>query len=447
MSNAEEPTPKRSEGGTDWIGETFVSDAGWDHLETLVDLPHRMAGTEGERRGAEATRDALERVGARDARIEEFPIQGWERGESAIEAGGENHHCIALPRSSAGSVSGELVDLGYGLPAEFDADLEGTIVMVASDVPDHFDRFIHRREKYYRAVEAGVAGFLFRNHVPGGLPPTGSVGTPEEPIGEVPAVGVSKEVGARLSRRFESEEVGIDVEATIGEVTSRNVHAELGPESEREVLVTCHVDAHDIAEGAMDNGAGTAAVVEIARALASREAELETGVRFLVFGAEEVGLLGAKFEADRMDPGSIKAILNNDGVCRGRTLSLYTHGFPELESVVGDVADRMGHPIETTPEQGPHSDHWPFVVRGVPGYHAMSETGDRGRGWGHTEADTIDKLEGRTLRESAIVLTELAVELADGSVEIGHREPEEIAAALEREDQAEGMKLIGDWPF
>jgi hypothetical protein len=77
----------------------------------------------------------------------------------------------------------------------------------------------------------------------------------------------------------------------------------------------------------------------------------------------------------------------------------------------------------------------------------MSETGDRGRGWGHTEADTIDKLEGRTLRESAIVLTELAVELADGSVEIGHREPEEIAAALEREDQAEGMKLIGDWPF
>ena len=445
MANTDEEP--RSETGTDWIGGTFVSDVGWNHLETLVDLPHRMAGTEGERRGAEATRDALATVGARDAWIEEFPIQGWERETSTIEAGGDAHRCIALPRSPAASVSGTLVDLDYGLPADFDADLSGKVVVVSSDVPDHFDRFIHRREKYYRAVEAGAEGFVFRNHVPGGLPPTGSVGTPEEPIGEVPAVGVSKEVGTRLSRRFAGEEVGIDVEATIEEATSRNVHALLGPESEQEVLVTAHVDAHDIAEGAMDNGVGTAAVVEIARALASREADLDTKVRFVVFGAEEVGLLGAEHEADRMDPENVKAILNNDGVCRGRTLSLYTHGFPELNDAAESVADRMGHPIETTPEQGPHSDHWPFVVQGVPGYHAMSETGDRGRGWGHTEADTLDKLEIRTLRESAIVLTELAVELASDSFEVAHCEPEAIAAALEREDQAEGMKLIGDWPF
>ena len=432
---------------TEWIGETFVSDAGWDHLETLVDIGNRMAGTEGERRGAEATRDALDAVGARNARLDEFPIQGWERGDSSVTAGGETHRCIALPRSPAEGASGELVDLGYGLPDDFDADLDGKIVVASSDVPDYFSRFIHRREKYYRAVEAGAAGFVFRNHVPGDLPPTGSVGTPEEPIGDVPAVGVSKEVGARLVRRFAGEEVTVDVDATIGDATSYNVHAALGPETEQEVLVTAHVDAHDIAEGAMDNGAGTATVVEIARALASREADLETKTRFVVFGAEEVGLLGAEHEAGRIDPDDIRAILNNDGVCRGRTLSLYTHGFDGLESAVETVADRTRHSIETTPEQGPHSDHWPFVVRGVPGYHAMSETGDRGRGWGHTEADTIDKLEVRTLRESAIVLSELAVELASDDVEVPHADPEEIARALEREDLAEGMKLIGDWPF
>lgn len=28
---------------TDWIGDTFTSDAGWDHLESLVDIDHRMA--------------------------------------------------------------------------------------------------------------------------------------------------------------------------------------------------------------------------------------------------------------------------------------------------------------------------------------------------------------------------------------------------------------------
>lgn len=106
---------------TDWIGDTFTSDAGWDHLESLVDIDHRMAGSDGERAGLELTRDALSDAGARDARIEEFEIQGWERGDSEIRrdeevvASGQNA-CIALPRSPSGEATGEFVDLGYGVP-------------------------------------------------------------------------------------------------------------------------------------------------------------------------------------------------------------------------------------------------------------------------------------------------------------------------------------------
>ncbi|MFB6295765.1 MAG: PA domain-containing protein, partial [Halobacteriales archaeon] len=262
----------------DWIGEMFTSDAGWEHLETLVDIGNRMAGTEGERRAAEATRDALSEVGARDPGIEEFAIQGWTRGSSAVHAGGDAHESIALPRSPAAEATGELVDLDYGLPGDFEADLEGKVVMVASNVPDWYDRFLHRREKYYHAVEAGAAAFVFRNHVEGCLAPTGSVGTEEDPIGDIPAVGVSKEVGTRLSRRYEGEDVTVAVDAEIGEATSRNVHADLGPDTEEEILLTSHVDAHDIAEGAGDNGSGTALVVEAAKALAAREDELDTRV-------------------------------------------------------------------------------------------------------------------------------------------------------------------------
>ena len=32
-------------------------------------------------------------------------------------------------------------------------------------------------------------------------------------------------------------------------------------------------------------------------------------------------------------------------------------------------------------------------------------------------------------------------------VTIGHREPEDIAADLESQDLAEGMKITGDWPY
>ncbi|WP_137283225.1 M28 family peptidase [Halorussus salinisoli] len=433
---------------TQWIGETFTSNTGWNHLESLVDVGDRMAGSDGEREAAELTRDALERAGARDARIEEFGIQGWTRGDSKIRADDTVQSSIALPRSPDATATGELVDLGYGLPEDFEeTDFEGKVVMVASNVPDYYDRFIHRREKYYYAVEGGAAAFVFRNHVEGCLPPTGSVGTDEDPIGDVPAVGVSKEVGARLSRRWDGEEVEVAVEADSYDATSQNVHAELGPDTDEEVLVTSHIDAHDIAEGAMDNGAGTAMVVEMARALAAREDELDARVHFLAYGAEEVGLVGSGYDADQRDFDSIKAIVNNDGVVRGRTLSFHTHGFDALESAAQAVGDDLGHPVKAIPEQGPHSDHWPYVKWGVPGYHVMSETGDEGRGWGHTYADTLDKLEVRDLREQAILLTELTVRLASDEFEVAHKESSEIAAALEDEDQAEGMKIIGDWPY
>lgn len=432
---------------TDWIGRTFTSTAGWNLLEDLVDLEDRMAGTEGERRGAELTRDALAEAGARDARLEEFPIQGWERGSSEIRAGETTQSCISLPRSPSEEAAGELVDLGYGLPEDFEADIEGKVVMVRSDVPDYFDRYIHRREKYYYAVEGGAAAFVYRNHVEGCLPPTGSVGTAEDPIGDIPAVGVSSEVGARLARRFDGRDLTVAVEAEIGEATSQNVHAEMGPDTDDVVLVTGHVDAHDIAEGASDNGAGAAMVVEIATALSAREAELETRVEFVVYGAEEVGLVGSEHHAANADHDSIEAIVNSDGVVRGRTLEFFTHGFPELASAAEAVADRFDHPVTTIPRMGPHSDHWPFVKWGVPGYHVMSDTGELGRGWGHTFADTLDKVDIRDLREQAVLLTELVSELAREGTTVEHRAPEAIAAALAEEEQAAGMKVIGDWPY
>ncbi|MFC6951642.1 M28 family peptidase [Halorubellus litoreus] len=437
---------------TDWIGETFTSDVGWNHLETLVDIGDRMAGSDGERRAAEATRDALADAGARDAHLAEFDIQGWERGTSSLDAAGETydqrHEVIALPRSPSGTASGELVDLGYGLPRDFeDADLDGKVVLARSDVPEWYDRYLHRREKYYHAVEAGAAAFVYRNHVDGCLPPTGSVGTDADPVGDIPAVGVSAEVGARIARRADGDIVDVDVTAAIEDATSQNVHATLGPDSDDELLLTSHVDAHDIAEGAMDNGAGTATVVQVVDALAKRENDLDTRVHVVCFGAEEVGLVGSAHLAERADHDDVAAVLNLDGVCQGRDLGFYAHGFDELADAIDDVADRMGHPAYVTPELGPHSDHWPFVKWGVPGTHVYGKTPGDGRGWGHTHADTLDKLEKRDLREQGIVLAELAVELASDDTTIEHRDPDEIAAQLEDEDQAEGMRITGDWPY
>ncbi len=434
---------------TDWIGSSFTSTAGWDHLETLVDIGNRMAGQPGEMAGLEATRDAFEAVGARNARVESFDLQGWVRGESSIETPDTVEESIALPRSPAGEVTAELVDLGAALPADFaETDVAGKIVVASSMVPEYFDRYIHRTEKYQYAVEGGAAAFVYANHVPGQLPPTGSVGGSDgSPIGDIPAVGVSAETGSRLGRRFDGEEVTVAVDCETPDAESGNAVAELGPDTAEVLILSSHVDAHDIADGARDNGAGTATIVEVARALAQREDELETRVKCIGYGAEEVGLVGSNVEAESLDLESVKAVVNVDSNMGGRTLQLTTHRFDGLAAAAERVSDWHDHPIDTVPRMVPHSDHWPFVRWGVPGYMVSSSSDERGRGWGHTAADTLDKLESRTLREQAILLTELVVDLAGDDVDLPHEEPETIAGYLKEEDQAEGMKKTNGWPY
>ncbi len=429
-----------------WIGDTYRSTVGWSLLEELVNIGNRMAGSDGEDAGATAVEATFDEIGIETVFTESLPMTGWERGGSTLTVGEEEHACIVLPRAPAGSVSGELVDLGYGLPTDFEnADLEGKIAMVRSDIPDYHDRYIHRREKYFRAYDAGAVGFVYRNHVEGQLAPTGSVAGKDDPIGPIPAVGVSYEVGAKLARRYDGQQTTLTTDATIDETETRNVHAVIGPETDERVLVTAHHDAHDIAEGAMDNGAGTAMVAEIGRALQHREAELDYGVELIVFGAEEVGLLGSSYDAAHREQ-PVRAVLNTDSPVAERDLKISTHGSDELTAAVREAADRLGHSVTITPNHNPHSDHWPYVTQGIPGLMALSDRGT-GRGWGHTTADTFDKLDQRNLQEQSLLLTELATILADDSWSFPRRDRSAIATELEEQNLAEGMRLTGSWPF
>lgn len=435
---------------TDWIGDVFTSDTGWNHLETLANLPSRMPGSEGERRAAALTRDAFEAQGVRNAHIESYEIQGWARNHSAISqpGNGQSYETFALPRSPSATTGGEFVDLGHGMPEDFETtDVEGCVVMVTMGVPDEADRYVHRNEKYYYAVNEGAAAFVFRNTVDGDLAATGSVGIGENPIGEIPAVGVSKETGLRIARQHDGDDLVVTVEAESRPTESRNVHAEIGPDTDEQVVLSCHIDAHDIAEGATDNGGSTAALVEAAGALVAREDELDTRVHLIGFGSEEINLVGSEYGASQIDQETVKAAVNTDGLAQSRELQCHTHGFDGIESAITAACDRFGHPVETDATLVPFSDHWPFVKHGTPGCLLTSETDGALRGWGHTAGDTLDKVDRRDLVEQAILLTEFVVDLADADHEIERKTRETMAQTLEDEGQAEGMKVIGWWPY
>jgi Zn-dependent M28 family amino/carboxypeptidase len=438
------------------VGDAYTSTHHWELLEDLVDIDNRMAGQEGEAEGAELVRDAFESHGLRDVEINEFGIPGWWRGSSSLTVAPDREHVfdaahqiISLPGTPSGDLEAELVDVGYGRPADFEeADLEGKIAMASSMTPDSYGRWIHRTEKYHFAANNGAIGFVFRNHVEGNLPPTGSIGEDEGP-GPIPAVGVSKEVGARLVRYCDGSDVqaSLSVDARNEPATSRNIEGVLGPDTDDEVLLTAHVDAHDIAEGANDNGVGTVLVSEVARLLSQIEDDLETAVRFTVFGSEEVGLFGAYHWVDTHPAEQVKAVVNIDGAGNSRNLDVYTHRFPEIGEAFEEVADELGVPIDVSNEVRPHSDHWPFVQEGLPGSQARALSEESGRGWGHTHADTLDKLDVRDLRDLSVPLAAGVVKLAEADRTVEHRSREEIRDATVEDGFEEGMRNIGSWPF
>ena len=449
------------------VGDARTSDFGWRILTDLTDIGNRMAGSVGERRGAERIVAAYEEAGLRNAGLDEFEIPGWWRGDSAIEVSGpvtrrhaDSHDVIALPGTPAGEVSAPLVDVGDGTYETFEKvsdELEGVIAMVTSQTPDSHDRWIHRMEKYANAADRGAVGFVFRNHLEGALPPTGEIGYHNRP-GPIPAVGVSKEVGERFSRLAEVADEGDRPEITIAvdcrnePTTSVNAVADVGPDTDEAVLLTAHVDAHDVSDGANDNGAGSALVAEVGRLLKTVEDDLDTRVHLITFGSEEIGLWGAYHAAETIPHEEIVCVVNLDGACNSRNLRVGTNGFEAMGTVFEAVADGFAAELSTGDAISPHGDQWAFVQEGIPSVMTSTTSEQSGRGWGHTHADTLDKLDPRDLREVATLVAEATYRFATtgsdaarGDV-IEHRSRDEIRTAIP-DGYVQELKTGGRWPY
>ena len=438
------------------VGDAYTSTHSWELLRDLVDIDNRMAGQEGEAEGAELVEAAFEEHGLREVSTDSFAIPGWWRGSCSLRVEADRTHTfderyqlVELPGTPSGEVGAEIADVGHGLPEDFEErDLNGKIVMASSSTPDDYGRWVHRGEKYGAAAKAGAAAFLFRNHIEGCLPPTGSVGDHDGP-GPIPAVGVSKELGDRLVRYCEDGPIDarLSVECRNEPAESRNIEAVVGPDTDEEVLLTAHVDGHDVGKAANDNGVGTVLVSEVGRLLSRIEGDLETQVRLLVFGAEEVGLYGAYHWVATHDRDRVKCIVNIDGAGYSRNLDIYTHGFDAIGAAFEEVSDDLSVPIEVSSGIRPHSDHWPFVQEGIAGAQARSTAEGSGRGWGHTHGDTLDKLDLRDLRDLAVCLASGVRKLAEGGREVEPKSVAEVREATIEQGYEVGMRNADNWPF
>jgi Zn-dependent M28 family amino/carboxypeptidase len=438
------------------LGRAWRDDAPWDLLTRLCELDDRLGGHPGEARAAELVADALGAAGVRDVETREFEMPRWVRGRTDLAVSVPDRdlerafEAVALPYSPAGDLDAPLVDVGHGTPAEIaDADCEGRVALASTGTPPDADRRIHRMEKVGQAAAAGAAAFVFANHTPGQLPPTGALRFGE--AAAIPGVGVSAETGEWL-REYAAEgaSASLAVDADTRPGTSRNVVGHLGPDTDESVLLVAHVDGHDVGEAALDNGCGVAVLLGALRILGHVESSLGTRVVGAAVGSEELGLLGSEALAADFDTERLRTVVNCDGVGRFRRLRGLTHTNGELSARAKGVADDLGHPLEVSERPHPYSDHWPFLRRGVPAIQLHSERADDEghweRGWTHTRADTREKADVRTIREHAMVTALLVRTLTREGRAPPRVEPATVRERLVAAGAKPRMVAAGIWP-
>lgn len=401
------------------IAECYKSRASYNFLTALCEqFGSRFAGSEQEKDAAKFLAEKMENYGLKNVGLQDFEYKGWKRGSSHLKLFNDNNKkdfdCIGLPYSPSGEIEGKLIDVGDGTPSEFSSlseELSGSIVLVSARRPIYAREKMHRRDKYLRAVDAGASGFIWMREVGGHLAETG--GLPHD--APIPAVGVSNETGFKLKKMTQNNnyKVWIKTENSFKKAKSYNVLGTLkGKEARKNepgLIVGAHYDGHDIAEGALDNGAGTAIVMEAARLLSQNQSSLGLSLDFVLFAAEEVGLVGSrKFVQNQIDEQDYCFMLNLDGAPGrpGSSLGLALQGWQELIPFFKSIySDMNREDIEVGISPSSHSDMHPFSEAGIPsGYFKDMKNISTGRNWGHTKADTLDKINPHKLRKDALLL-------------------------------------------
>lgn len=156
-----------------------------------------------------------------------------------------------------------------------------------------------------------------------------------------------------------------------------------------------------IYNGAIDNGAGMAQVLAVARALAALPERPRRSILVAFVAAEESGLLGSGWYAEHptFAPGRIAAAINYDeGNTLGRTRDLVFigKGKSSLDGLVEAIAARQGRVVtgDPYPDRGYYyrSDQFSFAKIGVPALYIDDGVDFIGRepGWGRAQKERYE---------------------------------------------------------
>jgi carboxypeptidase Q len=266
----------------------------------------------------------------------------------------------------------------------------------------------------------------------------------------LPAVEIAAEDYRRLARLAKTGPVTLDINSNVhyddSDTKAYNILADL-PGSDPKagyVMAGAHLDSWVAADGATDNGAGSAIIMEAARILKVIGATPKRTIRFALWAGEEQGIHGsdayvrAHLATRPRNPDAERAALGPSFNSRtypvtplpgyrdlagyfnidngsGRLRGLYAEGNFAAVPILKDwlspfegfdaaavVAERTGG-----------TDHVYMQTVGLPGFQFIQDPLDYESRTHHSSLDSYDHLRAKDLRQAAIILASVLLSAAN----------------------------------
>jgi carboxypeptidase Q len=477
-----------------------IADAGFNHSEVVDtasyladEIGGRMTNSPAMRKAERWTQEKFKSWGLKDVRTEAFDFgRGWWIESSHVRMIAPRPlELRAIPLAWTPATNGVLSAPVIVAPmisetdfAEWKGKLAGKIVLVTWPAPPKddgdapFQRLadadVAKLDKYQQPTfdpaerKKRIERFHFRPNLDAFLAQEGAVALVQmsrtegrlvhgEGYGyrvgktpKLPGVELAAEDYRRLARLAKRAEVRLEIDSRVhfedADHNAYNVFAEIPGDDPHAgyVMAGAHLDSWVAGDGAADNGAGSAVVMEAARILANLGVRPKRTIRFALWAGEEEGLLGsAAFVENHLahrplptDPAEVDLppsfltdsypvqtlpgfadlagyfnIDNGSGKIRG----IYTEGnfavvstFREWLSPFSSLGASM---VVAEPTGG--TDHVFLSRLGLPAFQFIQDPLDYETRVHHTDLDTFDHLRPQDLRQASVVLATVLLAAAN----------------------------------
>jgi hypothetical protein len=451
------------------IGEVFANGRHLSYVSTLSDeIGSRLTGSAGARRAEEWAEGEMKRLGLSNVRREPYKMgASWERGPasaSLLSDGLQRPLAVASytwTPGTSGAVEGEVVDVGAGKPEDvrrIASQLKGRVALVVPEGSD-LDTVIYN---FYRAPglvrelkDAGALAVLIAADKPHSILYTAPVEfSSTGKLAALPTLSLAREdvlLLRRLLSKNKTPRLRLDVTNRVGGAfESTNVVGEItGSDSPNEfVVVGAHLDSNDLGPGALDNAAGSAAVLETARAVKALGLRPRRTIRFVLFTGEEEGMVGsiAYVERHREEMDRTVAALVMD-IGAGRPVGWFSMGRTDLDADIRELSRPLSQFGDFAIEHAAFAatDNAPFMAEGVPNLILIQDETPYFPVH-HTIADTPDKIDARDYASAVATLAATAYTIADRTQRFGRRlNAEEVRRMADETKVGEQWRAAGIW--